>query len=50
MRYVKILVNPWLWHLIPYKLKINPQGEILTEFGWLCFKLIITWRKKSKVN
>ena len=43
MRYIKILINISLWHLKPYHLKGNIDSSLITEFGWLCFKLIITW-------
>lgn len=44
MKYLKILIDVRLWHLIPYHLKErNISDNLITEFGWLCFKLIITW-------
>lgn len=41
MKYCKILVNITMWHLIPYKLDLRPTAGII-EYGFLCFKLIIT--------
>jgi hypothetical protein len=42
MKYCKILINLTIWHLKPYKLKQLLCGANLTEYGFLCFKLIIT--------
>ena len=46
MKYAKILINISCWHLIPYWLKERQITENIkiTEFGWLFFKLIITWK------
>ena len=49
MKYLKILIDLRLWHLIPYKMPMEELeargGRVkFTEVGWLCFKLIVTWR------
>ncbi len=44
MEYVKILVNITIWHLKPYWVRYKVSGNNLSEFGFLCFKLIITWK------
>jgi len=42
MKYCKILINLSIWHLKPYKLKQVLSDNKLIEYGFLCFKLIIT--------
>lgn len=45
MKYIKIIVDLHIWHLKPYHLKErNISDNRITEFGLLCFKLIITWK------
>ena len=45
MRYLKINIDLRIWHLIPYHLKEQVICDNrITEFGWLCFKLIVTWK------
>jgi hypothetical protein len=49
MKYLKILIDLRLWHLIPYKMPMEEfeakNNKVkFTEFGFLCFKLIIIWK------
>lgn len=42
MKYIKILIYPSIWHIKPYKIKHVILGGVQTEYGFLCFKLVIT--------
>jgi hypothetical protein len=45
MKYLKILVDVRIWHLKPYTIKEKTiSGCNISESGFLCFKLIITWK------
>lgn len=47
MKYLKILIDLKLWHLIPYRIEYQKlSNNHLTEFGWLCLKIIITWKQE----
>lgn len=46
MKYCKILINLGIWHLKPYKIIHTISKDDLTEYGFLCFKLIITLKNK----
>jgi len=43
MRFVKILIDIKIWHLKPYKMKGDIGDHVVSEFGFLCFKLVIVW-------
>jgi hypothetical protein len=43
---MKILINPLLWHIYPYKKRFIIQKINFIEYGFLCFKLI----KEIKLN
>lgn len=41
-KFCKILINITLWHLRPYKVKQFVNNTHLVEYGFLCFKLVIS--------
>jgi hypothetical protein len=41
MKYCKLLINLTLWHLKPYEVRHFIQNTHITEYGFLCFKLIL---------
>jgi hypothetical protein len=45
MKYCKILIYLNIWHLKPYKIEHTISENKLTEYGFLCFKLILTNEK-----
>lgn len=40
--HIKLQITPLLYHLIPYKYIGKVNGINITEFGFLCFKIIKT--------
>lgn len=45
MKYMKILICLNIWHIIPYKVEERKiQDFLITEYGWLCFRAIFTWK------
>lgn len=48
IEYCKILIKLDCWHLIPYKVNHTLQEKDYLMSGFLCFELVITYKKKMK--
>lgn len=42
MKYLKLQINLFKWHLIPYKMpELTIREGKFTEYGFLCFTIVI---------
>ena len=41
MKYYKIVIEPFIWHLKPFKINQVIQTKEYKIYGFLCFKFII---------
>lgn len=44
IKYLKVVIDLTVWHLKPFKFNEKVSENNLTIFGFMCFKLIVTWK------